>query len=158
MRRAATLALGIGQVHAPLEVWEGETLSLGAAALEVRRVGRDFLDYRWARAPQAADAPQLQPAAGARFALGGLYALPQGAVLGVGRILTLAKSDGSPARVLSLTLFPPNYERDPLQDYQAIPHLSVGKRVGGPGLRVELVALSPAGAEGRPWAELRFSD
>lgn len=156
LRRVAQLTLGIGQVYAPLEVFAGQTLRLGEAELEVSRVDVDALDYRWRRSPGGAAPPQVRAARGPRFTEAGLYALPDGRVVGVGKVTALAKSDGRVVEVLSLALFPPGYARDPLQDYALLPRVVAGKALGPPGLQVQVVQLGLAAGDAPGWVELRF--
>lgn len=147
--RAALLSISLGQVFSSSDVFAGDRLRVGGALLEVLRVEPGSLRFRWLSSPAQAAPPQLLPAR-PRMRAPGLYRFDDGAVLGVGRVTTLAKRDGAPVEVVTLSVFPPNYQANPLQDYEVLPRLVVGKPVGSTplgGRRLSLVQLQADGDE-----------
>jgi hypothetical protein len=143
-------------VHAPLDILEGQTVRVASAEFEVMKITRRSVELRWTRSPEDSPPPEVLKARGPRLPEVGLHALPGGAVIGVGKVMTLAKRDGSPARVVSLSLFPPGYARDPMQDYELLPRVVAGKVVGGRVRKIEVVALEPAKGSERGWVRIRL--
>ncbi len=76
-------------------------------------------------------------------------------VVGVGKVTALAKRDGSLANVVSLSVFPPGYAQNPMQDYELLPRVVAGRAIGGLVRRVEVVSLDSAKGAEPGWVVLR---
>lgn len=146
---AGHLTLALGQLSCSSDVFAGDRLRVGGALLEVLRVERGYLRLRWLTSPAGAAPPKVRPARPRMRELG-LYRFQDGQVLGVGKVTTLAKRDGSAVDVVTLSLFPPNYDQNPLQDYEVLPRLVSGQSLGSKplgGRVLRLAELRPAGDE-----------
>ena len=153
---AGQVSLGLGQLSLTSDVFAGDRLRLGGALLEVLRVERGALRFRWVEAPRQARPPEVL-AARPRLRELGLYRFSDGRVLGVGQVTTLAKRDGSTVDVVTLSLFPPGYQEDPLQDYEVLPRLVPGQPLGSSplgGRALRLAELQPAGTKSPGWIRL----
>jgi len=154
--RAGHLTLARGQLFFSSDVFAGDQVRCGGALLEVLRVEPSAVRFRWLRSPLGAEPPKVLPAR-PRLRELGLYRFTDGRVLGVGKVTTLAKRDGSPVEVVTLSLFPPNYEQNPLQDYEVLPRLVVGKPLGEgalAGRQLRLAELKPGQGESPGWIRL----
>lgn len=154
--QAGLLTLGLGQLFFSSDVFPGERVRLGGALLEVLGVEPQSLRFRWLTSPAGVEPPQIRPAKPRMRELG-LYRFRDGRVLGVGKVTTLAKRDGAAVAVVSLSVFPPGYAKNPLQDYEVLPRLVVGKPVGGGSLggrQLHLAELAPAEGDRPGWIRL----
>lgn len=155
--QAALVSLGVGQLYLPFDVFAKEQIPLGGALLEVLAIEEASLRFRWLRAPEGASPPKIREVKGPRFAELGLYRFSDGTTLGVGKVATLARRDGTPVRVVSFSLFPPGYEQNPLQDYELLPRLVAGKRITARtimGRQLTLAKLEPARGGAPGWVRL----
>jgi hypothetical protein len=158
LRPAAVLSVAIGQHHLQIDATDGARFRLGGAVFEILKVDADAVTLRWLESPTGADPPEIEPVTASKQ-LGevGFFTFEDGVVLCVGNVLTLAKSDGTPAHVVNLTVFPPNYATDPMQDYDLLSRVVTGKVVG----RVrplELVAVTPAEGDEPGRIRVRFAE
>ena len=122
-------ALGLGQLFFSCDVFVRDQIHLGGAPLEVVGVEAGALRFRCVRSPAGTQPPKVLPAR-PRLRELGLYRFRDGRVLGVGKVTTLAMRDGSAVDVVTLSLFPPGYQQNPLQDYEVLPRLVAGKALG----------------------------
>jgi hypothetical protein len=147
--RSGHLTLGLGQLFFSSDVFAGDQVRVGGGLLEVLGVEPGSLRFRWLTPPARAERPQIRPAR-PRLRELGLYRFEDGRVIGVGQVTTLAKRDGSAVDVVTLSLFPPGYEENPLQDYEVLPRLVVGQPLGSAplgGRKLRLVQLQAGGAK-----------